>query len=153
MRKAERQSGRKGVTWDDANGKWRVSIRRDGKLYFLGFQEDQEKAVALRDEAAKLPVSEFPALKQKYGIHSRNAIIVSPVQPPTIPGIALGDALRRAEEADAAATELQHRAEQAMHEAMCATDKATAAWNDYASLFGAQHDSVAFAKSVLGLLK
>jgi len=148
--RADKQSGIPGITWDAKNDKWKVTLRRDGSLYQLGMQADLDRAIALQAEAQALPVDEFPALKQRYGIRIRHNEIVEAATTIPAPVVTLADKFRVAEEADAAANELQRRAEQATGEAVAATDQAIAAWNDYHAALAARHPSVVFQKSKLG---
>lgn len=44
-------SGKTGVSFQEATGKWKVEISKDRKIHFIGYFTDFEKACAARDAA------------------------------------------------------------------------------------------------------
>lgn len=57
--RVDNTSGRKGVRWDQKNGKWKSEITVNGKLIWLGRFVSLEDASHAHDEAAKLYFGEF----------------------------------------------------------------------------------------------
>ena len=51
--------------------RWEVTIFKDRKTHYLGRYTDEDIAIKVRQEAERLPVSEFPALKERYKQHRR----------------------------------------------------------------------------------
>jgi hypothetical protein len=61
------QSGKSGVNWHAARGKWRASIRFDGQYIYLGSFLSKAEAIAARDAAGKVLLGEFYAADCRLG--------------------------------------------------------------------------------------
>lgn len=58
-RRADNNSGHKGVSWVGRNCRWRAYIVKDGKQTHLGYFKDISNAISSRDEAMRNAFGEF----------------------------------------------------------------------------------------------
>lgn len=146
-----------GVHLMKRDNRWMAYIHRDGKQYNLGHFEDEDLALAIRQEAEVLATSEFPALKAKYQTirktrkNSNGHAAPEPdeaVIENEVPDDAdvLHHKLVAARKAD--------QRFQAIREQYCAAERdAIDAWNEYARELASYGQTDAFARSYLGFLR
>lgn len=134
--------------------RWEVTIFKDRKAHYLGRYTDEAVAIKVRQEAERLPVSEFPALKERYKQHRRPSGHLRPqpdeavveAEVPDVEPDVLHQKLVAAREAD--------QRFQVIREQYCAAERdAVDAWNEYARELAASGQSDAFARSYLGFLR
>ncbi len=154
-------------------------FKREGKLHYLGIFKDVDLAQGIRQEAERMPVSEYPALKASYaklkkerregraGAATDNAPAATnapgeatdnpppPGQaeeaPASVPTPSLTDLLADAQKADARAATLKGCLQEAREKYQLAEEQAIQAWNAYAAaLRTAVGSSDPFARSAMG---
>lgn len=126
-----------GVTWNEKQSRWIAQIYKEGKQHYLGAFEDKALAEGIRSEAERMPVSEFPALRQTYRKAKKQGPVVQRLQVPEQEAAApeqcaLGTLLsliQTALEADEHMKRLQTAAQAACDDAATAEQTAIEAWN------------------------
>lgn len=134
--------------------RWEVTIFKNRKAHYLGRYTDEAVAIKVRQEAEQIPVSEFPALKERCKQYRRPSGHSRPqpseaVIEAEVPDLDEADVLHQKLVAARAADQRF----QAIREQYCAAERdAIEAWNEYARELSASGQSDAFTKSYLGFL-